>query len=111
MTTIRIYPLQGIDISGVGPVNLGQARSETEKLLGRPGDHSDNSRSFYPEYECRIDFDQSNTVEFIEFIYGPFPEQIQLSLYGIDPFQTRAYPDVSMMLTANAHSIAAPVDW
>ncbi|WP_217604116.1 hypothetical protein [Chitinophaga sp. GbtcB8] len=90
MTTITILPLQGIDIPGVGAINLGQSRSAIEKILGKPGNHSDDSRSFYDDYECRIDFDKSGMVEFIEFIYGPVPEKTQLSLYGIDPFRVGA---------------------
>lgn len=105
MTTIIIYPLQGIDIAGVGPINFGQPKSAIKKVLGRPGSNSDETRWFYNAYECRIDFDESGTIEFIEFIYGPFPERIQLSLYGIDPFRVGAGNLVELLSAKNGGEI------
>jgi len=106
MTIITIIPLQGIDIAGVGRIDLGQSIFELKKYLGLPGEHSDNRRLVYPDYECTISFDQSKTVEFIEFISGPFPQRIQLSLYGIDPFQVGADNLVALLSERNA----GPVD-
>ena len=101
MTIITIYPLQGIDIPGVGAINLGQPRSAIEKVLGHPGNHSDAKRSFYAAYEFRIDFDEFDMVEFIEFIFGPFPERTQLSLYGVDPFHIGAENLVALLSEKN----------
>ena len=102
MTTITINPLQGIDIAGLGRIDLGQSRVEIEKRLGLPGKYSDSTRSVYPDYECTISFDQSNTVEYIEFISGPFPQRIQLSLYDINPFQVGADNLVALLSERNA---------
>jgi hypothetical protein len=100
-TTISVYPLQGIDISGIGQINLGQSKSAVENVLGKPDSHSDSNRWFYDVYECRIDFDESDIVDFIEFIYGPFPKRIRLSLYGIDPFRIGAKNLVEMLSEKN----------
>lgn len=105
MINITLYPLQGIDIAGVGTINFGQSRSDVEKILGLPGDHSDRNRSFYQYYECRIDYDESDMVNFIEFIYGPFPERTQLSLYGIDPFRIGADNLVELLSAKNGGEI------
>ena len=104
-TTIIVYPLQGIDISGVGQINLGQPKSAIENILGKPDSHSDANLWFYDAYECRIDFDESDEVAFIEFIYGPFPERIQLTLYGIDPFRIGADNLVEILSAKNAGEI------
>ena len=101
MTLITLYPLQGIDITGVGSINFGQHRSEVEKLLGQPDKSSEHRRSFYRHYECRIDYDEFNSVGFIEFIYGPWPERIELSLYGIDPFKIGADNLVELLTEKN----------
>src|SRR5947209_1250992 len=102
MTIITIIPLLGIDIAGLGRIELGQSRVEIEKRLGLPGEYSNNARSVYPDYECTISFDQSNTVEFIEFNTGPFPQRIQLSLYDINPFQVGADNLVALLSERNA---------
>ena len=46
------------------------------------------SQLFYDHLELRIDLDNSEEIEFIEFIYGPYPENTELEIYGINPFKT-----------------------
>jgi hypothetical protein len=102
MTTITINPLQGLDIAGVGRVDLGQSRSDLETILGEPvSGRSDDKRSFFEEYECIIYFDDADKVEFVEFITGPFPERVQLSPFGVDPFQIGADHLVALLSEKN----------
>ena len=105
MTAITIIPLQGIEIAGVGSISFGQLKTSVEKILGKPGSRSEDKRWFYDAYECRIDFDDSDLVEFIEFIYGPFPERIQLSLFDIDPFRIGAGNLLKLLAEKNAGEI------
>ena len=102
MITITIYPLKGIEIEGVGTIDLGKSRLEVEATLGKPNsDYSDEKRSTYLHYECRIDYDDANAVSFIEFFSGPFPERIELRIYGIDPFNIGADNLVALMREKN----------
>jgi hypothetical protein len=102
MITITIYPLQGIEIAGVGPLNLGQSRASVEGLLGGPdGQGSDEERAVYAEYECRMAYDADDQIEFIEFFSGPFPQRIRLSLNGIDPFTAGAENLVQLLIEKN----------
>ena len=90
MTKIEILPLDGIVIENIGKLSLGQSKSEIEKLLGKPSDSSNLKQLFFDEYEVRIDLDKKGNAEFIEFIYGPFPEKTEVSIYGVDPFKIGA---------------------
>ncbi|MES2110564.1 MAG: hypothetical protein V4577_17535 [Bacteroidota bacterium] len=90
MIKIKITPLKGIDIESVGEILLGQTKNDMLKLLGRPSEYHAANSLLYEFYELRIDFDGSGKVEFIEFIYGPFPERTELSLYDINPFNIGA---------------------
>ncbi len=73
-----------------------------EAKLGEPNsDFSDEKRSAYLIYECKIDYDDADAVTFIEFFTGPFPERIKLQLYGIDPFQIGADKLVALLKEKN----------
>ena len=85
MTEIKIFPLIGIEIEGLGTIKLGEEKAEIETLFGLPETAFDN-QSFYDKYEFRIDYDKFNKVEFIEFIYGPYPEKSELTIFNINPF-------------------------
>lgn len=78
-------PLIGIEIEGLGTIKLGEEKVEIETLLGLPETAFDK-QSFYDNYEFRIDYDKFNKVEFIEFIYGPYPEKSELTIFNINPF-------------------------
>ena len=101
MIKIEILPLDGIEIENVGKICLSQSQSDVEKLLGQPSASSDQKRLFYNDYEFRLDIDKNGNVEFIEFIYGPFPLKTKLSIYGIDPFQIGADKLVEILTEEN----------
>ena len=90
MIKINMIPLHGIDIENIGPIALGQSQTELIHLLGQPAEHSDAVQLYYDQYELRIDLNQNKSIEFIEFINGPYPEKTKLSIYGVDPFQIDA---------------------
>ena len=90
MTKIEILPLDGIVIENIGKLSLGQSKSDIEKLFGKPSESSNLKQLFFDEYEVRIDLDKKGNAEFIEFIYGPFPEKTEVSIYGVDPFKIGA---------------------
>ena len=104
MIKIELKPLRGISIEGVGEVLLGQSRQEVEKLLGRPpkpyNTYSNNS-ALYNYYELRLDFDAFNKVEYIEFIYGPFPQRTELSILNVNPFTVGAEKLVEILSENN----------
>ncbi|PJJ83166.1 hypothetical protein [Mucilaginibacter auburnensis] len=85
MQNIEIKPLEGIVIKDIGEVLLGRHKNNVYTLLGHPSiDNKD--RIFYKELEVRFDIDQHDNIEFIEFIYGPFPKNIELTIYDVNPF-------------------------
>lgn len=112
MLQIDIKPLVGIEIKNIGEIKLGQTKKDVENLLGLPN-LSDNisigniqtNRAFYNEYEVGIDYDDSNTIEFIEFINGPSLEKIQLRVYGIDPFKIEANELIEILSDYNSGKI------
>ena len=101
MTKIEILPLDGIVIENIGKLSLGQSKSDIEKLLGKPSESSNLKQLFFDEYEVRIDLDKKGNAEFIEFIYGPFPEKTELSIYGVNPFQIGATKLVEILTEKN----------
>lgn len=101
MKKIEILPLDGIEIENIGKLSLGQSKSDIEKLLGKPSDSSNLKQLFFDEYEIRIDLDKKGNAEFIEFIYGPFPEKTELSIYGIDPFKIGANKLIEILTDKN----------
>jgi hypothetical protein len=101
MINIEILPLEGIVIENVGKINLDISKTEILKLLGQPSEFSNKKQLFFSDYELRIDFDNNDKVEFIEFIFGPFPEKTKLSIYNIDPFQIGAEKLVDILTEKN----------
>ncbi|MBS1520493.1 MAG: hypothetical protein JST50_05825 [Bacteroidetes bacterium] len=101
MIKIELKPLEGIVIENLGGVSLGQSRQNVERLLGPPSESYSAGSAFYKQYELRIDFDNFGKAEFIEFIYGPFPERTVLSIYGINPFTIGAEKLVEVLTEHN----------
>lgn len=101
MIPIEIRPLIGIEIEGVGCINLGHTKTDIEQILRLPKPIDINRSVYCDEYELRIDFDHSGVVEFIEFIYGPFPKRTSLALFGINPFQLEANKLVEFLREKN----------
>ncbi len=87
MIKIEILPLEGMEIGSIGKLSLGESKLEIEKLLGNPSESSNLKQLFYDQLEVRIDLDNEGNAEFIEFLCGPFPENTELSIYGINPFE------------------------
>ncbi|WP_316798403.1 hypothetical protein [Pedobacter frigidisoli] len=105
MIKIKILPLEGIEIENIGKLYLGQAKPDIEKLLGTPSANSNLQQLFYDHYELRIDLDHNENAEFIEFIYGPFQERTELSIYGINPFQIGADKLIEILKEKNKGKI------
>ena len=100
METITLLPLQGVDIENIGLLNLGSSKEDVHALLGKPSEHTDHSW-FYAKHEFRIDFDDNGDIEFIEFVFGPYPERTTLSLYGHNPFELPAAELVALLTEHN----------
>ena len=94
---LTIEPLKGVTISSNQEILLGDHIADVEYLIGKPSstiiidspDYSPGSfirQSFYQELEVRIDYNRFDKVDFIEFLSGPWPEKVCLSIYGINPF-------------------------
>ncbi len=105
MLTVRIEPLIGIHIDTVGSLSLGASKKEVQALLKEPSKGSNANQFYYDDYEVRMDFDKQEKVEFIEFIYGPYPKHIKLNLYGIDPFAVDADALIALLEERNNGAI------
>lgn len=87
MDTIEIIPLSGIKINEK-TIPLSATRQEVESLLGTPyAEH--NHSCYYFHNELRFDFDENNTVKYIEFLAG-IDGQLQPQIYGVLAFQAEA---------------------
>ena len=100
MQAITLLPLQGIEIENLGVLKLGSSKEDVHKLLGKPSEHNDYSW-FFMKQEFRVDFDDEGNVEFIEFVFGPFPERTALSLFGKNPF---ALPAAELVACLHEHN-------
>jgi len=101
MQKINIVPLDGVYIENIGKLLLGHSKAEIEILLGKPSASSNFLQFYYDDLELRVDFDKQGNAEFIEFIYGPFPEKTELSIYDINPFQTGAEKLIEILTEKN----------
>ena len=94
MTQIILEPLKGISISQVGQILLGDSIDQVISIIGEPSSWQDmetqqynSKRAFYNNLEMRVDYNQFDRIEFIEFIFGPFPEKTSLQIFDVDPFK------------------------
>ena len=94
-----INPLEGIviedNLSAVTPhaaqgieIKLGMSKDEVAGILGRAEGENGN-RHFYFDSELAIDYDERNTVEFIEFL-GGISGTLQPVIYGAAAFESDA---------------------
>jgi len=121
MIKIEILPCVGINLKDIGIIKLEQLRSEVEKVIGFPTktkivtfENLSVDQAFYDNYECRIDYGKDNSIEFIEFIYGPFPKKIELNLFGINPFQLDADELIEILSIHNSgliRTLSAPYSY
>jgi hypothetical protein len=100
MKTLRLEPLQGMDVSGVGYIAFGQTAQQVKQLLGEPSNTYDK-RLFYDELELRIDLNDEDRVEFIECIYGPFCEKTIPLIYGERLFELPGEALVALLAEKN----------
>lgn len=84
MNKITLRPLEGIT-AGDKEIDFGQTKNDIIDLLGNP-DHVEENRLFYDKLDVRFDLDENGLLEFIE-CQGPYPENSEFNIYGIDPFK------------------------
>ena len=84
---VEMIPLVGIKI-GNENINLLDSKEKVKLILGNP--YSTYEQSYYYfENELRVDFNEQNLVEFIEFLAG-IDGKIQPQIYGIRAFEVEA---------------------
>lgn len=108
MIQILLKPLEGISISGIGEIFLGDKMEQVEKIIGRPVNLTPveigniyANQAFYFQFEMRVDYNKQNQVEFIEFLFGPWPEKTELTIYGKNPFEVESEELVKLLSSEN----------
>ncbi|MCB9190013.1 MAG: hypothetical protein H6600_06795 [Flavobacteriales bacterium] len=96
---IILLPLQGVKV-GNQFIEFGTPKKELINMLGRPSSDSEN-QLFYDDLEIRIDLDDSEKIEFIEFLNGPFPEKTEVEIYGVNPFQVTSHSFIQLLSEKN----------
>ena len=84
---IEIMPLIGVKW-GNNVINILDSSGQVKSILGEPESIFEKSY-YYFNSELRIDFDENNCVEFIEFLAG-INGKLQPVIYGIKAFETDA---------------------
>ncbi|MBE6023425.1 MAG: hypothetical protein E7231_09355 [Cellulosilyticum sp.] len=82
---IEIMPLIGIKW-GNNAINILDSSNQVKSILGEPESIFKKSY-YYFNSDLRIDFDENNCVEFIEFLAG-INGKLQPIIYGIKAFET-----------------------
>lgn len=103
MKKITLKPLEGIEIEGIGSISFGQTKAEVEKLLPNP-EIVEGNQLHYDELEFRVDLNAQGKVEFIE-LFGPDCEFIEASIYGVNPFTTKADDLIKLLSTKNSGKV------
>ena len=88
MRKIDFIPLIGVRIDFDIKIEFGITKFDLVELIGRPSKEFGNEL-YYDELELHIDLDEHGEVEFIESIMGPYPEKTEISIKGINPFETK----------------------
>jgi hypothetical protein len=101
---IILHPLKGIELENGQLLELGASKADVVNTLGEAYDEMDK-KLFYDDLELRVDLDDSDRVAFIEFIYGPFPENVEIELYGINPFKTDSAALIEILTDKNKGEI------
>ena len=100
MTKLILNPLKGLQIVNGENLAFGISKTELFIKIGKPSNVNDN-QLFYDNFEFRIDLDQDEKVEFIECIYGPFPEKTEIEIYDINPFKTNSSDLIQILSEKN----------
>ena len=93
-------PLKGIRLENNEIIEFGTSKFDLLKKLGMPSSEFEN-QFFYDDLELRIDLDNQGQIEFIEFIYGPFPEKTEIEVYEINPFKTQSFELLEVLTEKN----------
>lgn len=88
MKKIKLIPLIGIDIENIGIIQFGQNIYDIKSKLGEP-DSQDDLELYYDLLKFRIDLNEKKVFEFVEF-QGPNLENIEISVYNVNPFAINA---------------------
>lgn len=83
---IEIYPLEKVVIDGIS-IYLGMNQSAVEAAIGK-GEPVEK-RYYYYNNDMAIDYNDNNTVEFIEFL-GGIDGSLHPVIYGVSAFDTLA---------------------
>ena len=97
---IILNPLKGIELENGKVVEFGESKVELFNIIGWPSS-IDDYRLFYDELELRVDLDDAENIEFIEFTYGPYPEKIEIELYVINPFKEESLNLIELLDSNN----------
>ena len=94
---VQIYPLEKIVIDGVS-IYLGMDQSAVETAIGKG--QLTGKRYYYYDNAMAIDYSESKTVEFIEFL-GGIDGSLQPVIYGVSAFDTLADELVNLLRQKN----------
>ncbi len=104
MEKVSLIPLEGIMFENGELIRFETSKEELIQKLGKPDEQFEN-QLFYDDLEVRIDLDEEDSIEFIEFIYGPFPEKVELDIYDINPFKLESSTLLEILTAKNKGEI------
>lgn len=97
---VIIKPLEGIILDNK-TIKLGMSKEEVISILGK-GELE--NRHFYYNREVAIDYDEKNTIEFIDFL-GGLPGTLQPVIYGVSVFESNASELFEVLMSHNGGEI------
>ncbi|MEZ2440693.1 hypothetical protein AB6805_03160 [Chitinophaga sp. RCC_12] len=98
MNRITLKPLDGVIINE-SKISFGQTKNDLIRLLGNP-DYEEENQIFYNNLDVRFDLDKNGLLEFIE-CQGPYSENSEFNIYGINPFKLPANELVTLLTNKN----------
>ncbi len=98
---IEIVPLEKVIFDGV-PIFLGMEKSVVEKAIGIG--QFIGKRCYYFNEEKAIDYNENNTVAFIEFLAG-IDGSLRPEIYGVSVFDTAADELIELLKQKNGEDI------
>lgn len=101
---IEIHPLDKVIFDGI-PVRLGMEQSAVEDAIGKG--QLIGKRHYYFNNEMAIDYSQSRTVEFIEFL-GGMEGALRPVIYNVSVFDVDSDELVELLKQKNAGEVMDP---
>lgn len=95
--SVEIYPLEKVVIDGIS-IYLGMNRPAVETAIGK-GEYA-GERYYYYDSNMAIDYNDDETVEFIEFL-GGIDGSLHPMIYGVSAFDVSADELVSLLQQKN----------